>query len=124
MCDSLLFIDAGRIVHHGSAESLTRDEGATAVVEIRVVGATEALENWLAVNAGWRVMDRRRDGVLAEFQSDQPGDLALQLRRLVGEGIEVIDFHRREKRLEDAFVELLRKEHGRGGPPPVPGQNL
>lgn len=121
MCDSLLFIDAGRIVHHGSAESLTRDESAAAVVEIRVLGAPGPLENWLAVNAGWRVLDRRRDGVLAEFQSDEPGDLAVQLRRLVGEGIEVIDFHRREKRLEDAFVELLRKENGRSGPPPLPG---
>jgi len=124
MCDSLLFIDAGKIVHHGSAESLTRDESATAVVEIRVLGSPQNLENWLSVNAGWKLLDRRRDGVLAEFQSDQAGDLALQLRRLIGEGIEVIDFHRREKRLEEAFVELLRKEHQRNDPPPFPKTEL
>jgi len=121
MCDSLLFIDAGQIVHHGSTESLTRDDSRVAVVDIRVLGSPEPLETWLAGNGGWRIMDRRRDGVLAEFQSDSPGDLAAQLRRMIMSGVEVADFHRKEKRLEDAFVDLLKKERGPSTPPPLPG---
>ncbi len=59
MCDTLLFIDKGRIVHHGTAESL---------------------------------------------------------RRMVQEGIPVLEFHREERNLEDAFIDILGKLE-RGQPP-------
>ena len=50
MCDQLLFIDAGRIVHHGTTESLKRHHGAQSVIEIRVAGNPEALYAWIAAS--------------------------------------------------------------------------
>ena len=38
MCDTMLFIDAGRIVHHGSAESLQLHSGGQVLYDIHVFG--------------------------------------------------------------------------------------
>ena len=43
MCDTMLFIDAGRIVHHGSAESLQQHSGGQVHYDIHVHGAPEAV---------------------------------------------------------------------------------
>src|SRR5207247_5947286 len=56
MCDTLLFIDAGKIVHHGSSESL-KEHNATAemVVTIHVAGDPEILRNWISMNPGVQI---------------------------------------------------------------------
>jgi ABC-2 type transport system ATP-binding protein len=59
------------------------------------------------------LVEARRDGARAAFAGSEPSALAGELRRLTADGILVTDFHREERRLEDAFVEMLR-----GAPPP------
>jgi len=112
MCDSLLFMDRGRVMHHGDTESLCRPgvaaDGAVAVT-IRVLGEPAPLLAWLAVRPGWRVVEERRDGARAAFAPVESAALAAELRRLITDNIAVIDFHREERRLEEAFVEMLRE---------------
>ena len=47
-----------------------------------------------------------------------PGDLTQLLRRAITDGLPIYDFHRLERRLEDAFVEVLKKSNGSATPPP------
>jgi ABC-2 type transport system ATP-binding protein len=54
------------------------------------------------------VVEERRDGVRAAFGNSDPALLAAELRRLTGDGVAVTEFHREERRLEEAFVEMLR----------------
>ncbi len=120
MCDSLLFMDRGRLVHHGDTDSLRRRDAATAgefAINIRVHGDPAALAGWLALRAGWRTVEAKRDGARATFAGSDPAALAAELRRMTADGIAVTDFHREERRLEEAFVAMLREP----APPPAGG---
>ena len=47
--------------------------------------------------------------------------VALVLKRMINDGLPVIEFHREERKLEDAFIEIvgaLEKEAAE--PPPIP----
>src|SRR4029077_7161138 len=56
MCDALLFIDKGQVVHHGSAASLTRRlDGAGAIVSILVAGPVDRLRDWALTSPGLEV---------------------------------------------------------------------
>jgi ABC-2 type transport system ATP-binding protein len=122
MCDSLLFIDSGRIVHHGSAESLQElATSAQAIVLIRVAGNPETLRDWVELHPGVKLVEMRKRGARISFDDDSPEVLAATLRKMIGDGLAVTEFHREEHKLEDAFVEILKKvEPARAMPPPLP----
>jgi ABC-2 type transport system ATP-binding protein len=118
MCDSLLFMDAGRMMHHGDTDSLRRRDATAAgafAISIRVHGDPQPLLAWLVTRPGWKVVEERRDGARAAFANSDPVALAGELRRLTADGLIVTDFHREERRLEEAFIEMLRDM-----PPPLP----
>ncbi len=119
MCDTLLFIDNGRLVHYGDADSLrySRASGRSAV-EIRVSGDPDRLMAWIQAN-GHTTLDRElEDGAVVEVDSHLPEALSALLKTLLEAGIPVCEFHRHEMRLEDAFVQMLRDPVGT--PPPMP----
>lgn len=124
MCDTLIFMDGGRVVHHGDKESLQRRDGGTAsVFEITVHGGAETLGNWLAVRPGWKLVEMMREGARAEFAQSDPAVIAAEVRRLAAD-VQLVDFHRQERRLEEAFVDMLREGTRRPlptvNPPPLP----
>jgi ABC-2 type transport system ATP-binding protein len=115
MCDSLLFIDGGRLVYHGDAEALkhgqpTGDGGAAAMaVLVSVAGDPRPLVEWAETNQGWSVVEERRDGARLVCAGSDPALLADGLRRMVAAGIPVIEFHREQRRLEEAFVDMVKE---------------
>jgi ABC-2 type transport system ATP-binding protein len=116
MCDTLLFIDGGKIVYHGAAEDLRRGlpqasgEAANTRVVINVVLAERptALSEWVDMNPGWSLIEGHRDGGRLAFDSDDSAKIAGALRKMVNDGLLVVDFHREERRLEDAFVDMIK----------------
>jgi ABC-2 type transport system ATP-binding protein len=130
MCDSLLFIHDGRIVHHGTAESLRRGHasdaaGARVRVKITVAGDPAPLLEWLTVHPGWKPEGALPDGARAEFSGTEPAALAEQLRRMVTDGLAIAGFQVEERLLEDVFIDLLKNVSNGGGagatmPPPPP----
>lgn len=111
MCDTMLFIDAGRIVYHGAAETLRRGEHIETsrfVVEVRVVGPVDALLEWVQFNPGWSLVEQKRDGAILALASAELDSLADGLKRMIQDGLRVVEFRREERRLEDAFVEMLK----------------
>jgi ABC-2 type transport system ATP-binding protein len=113
MCDTMLFIDNGKIVHHGSSESLRRgtDNGAAEImVDVILAGPGEALAEWAGMNPGWRLVEERRDGARLAMTGRDATQLAASLKKMIQDGLPVIDFHREERRLEDAFVEMLKEK--------------
>ncbi len=109
MCDTLLFIDAGRIVHHGSSDSLLEDTATRALIDIRVHGDPEVLAQWVALNPDVSLVDTKREGARVAFEKSDPESLAGALRKMIADGVPVTDFHRENRRLEDAFVDILKK---------------
>ncbi|MDO8542471.1 MAG: ABC transporter ATP-binding protein [Opitutaceae bacterium] len=110
MCDSLVFMDRGVVVHHGDTETLRRGVAAngTMTINITVHGDVAPLLQWLAVRPGWKLVEERRDGARAEFAGATTEALAAELRRVIADGVPVVDFHRELRRLEEAFIEMLR----------------
>lgn len=114
MCDTMLFIDGGKLVYHGSAESLKRNHGQAAngnaqtVLDIVLAGTGDQLAQWASLNAHWKLVEERRDGGRLILESTDPLVLAAGLKKMVIDGLPVIEFRREERRLEDAFVDMLR----------------
>ena len=119
MCDTMLFIDNGCIVHHGSSETLRRGDTAFIRVEIETTGAPDSLLAWAMGQPGLTLVESTNRGARFDFAAKEEAELSQLLRRAVMDGIPVSDFHRLERRLEDAFVEVLKKSNdSRSTPPP------
>ncbi|MDE0825252.1 MAG: ABC transporter ATP-binding protein [Akkermansiaceae bacterium] len=111
MCDSLLFINAGRIVHHGDADSLKHgsDAGGGAFYDVKVLGDPQAVSDWIVLNPEVEVAEARKKGARIRITVNDPEKSAEILRRMVRDGLPVIEFHREERNLEDAFIDILGK---------------
>jgi ABC-2 type transport system ATP-binding protein len=73
------------------------------------------------MHAGWQLLTRGKGSVRAEFHSSDREQLATELRRMITDGLLVVDFHRQERRLEEIFVDVLKKNNATGvRPPPLP----
>jgi len=111
MCDSMLFISAGAIVHQGSSESLKHREGHPVLVKITLSEPTASLAEWISFQPGLSLFEQDVRGARIRVDDSSPESLARILKRLVQDGHSVCGFHREELRLEDAFVDILNKNH-------------
>lgn len=114
MCDTMLFIDAGKIVHLGSADSLLRPESSEAGFQyvVQINGPREPLQEWILLNPGIQFLEMTKRGVRFQFSESNDELVAVTLKRMVEAGFPVIDFRREERKLEDAFVEMLKRVEG------------
>lgn len=111
MCDSLLFIDGGRLVHHGSAQTLKEGSAdGSALYVVKLAGDPDRLIEWTSMNQGWSTVERLRDGARLRHATGVPAEVAAGLRRMVTDGLEVVEFRREERRLEEAFVEMITRK--------------
>lgn len=109
MCDTLLFIDAGQIVHHGSKELLQNSSQAGAIVDVQIAGDAETLARWIELQPGVKLVEVRKCGARIAVDDPAAASLAELLRRMILDGVPVSGFQRETRRLEDAFVEMLRR---------------
>ncbi len=116
MCDNLLFIDGGRLVHQGSAESLARHEGNRMLVNVQVHGDPAAVRDWALLNPGVELYEETLQGARLLFDEFGAADLSKHLRKMIEDGVPVAEFHQEKVSLEDAFVRMLN----RAEPPPLP----
>jgi ABC-2 type transport system ATP-binding protein len=129
MCDTLLFIDSGKIVYHGAAEQLRRGNqttpnglaAASQIIDISLIGDPAPLLDWLSLRPGIKILDKRRDGARLELTAGDDEALANLLKQMITDGLPLTEFHRVERKLEDAFVDMVR---GLQTPPPLPSLNL
>ncbi len=73
MCDTLLFIDGGKIVYHGASETLRRGEAhgngdGKAVIHVHVAGTPDSAVQWATMNPGWKLLEQKRNA--ARFEID------------------------------------------------------
>jgi len=58
---------------------------------------------------GWRVLEERRDGARLACAGNDAALLADGLRRMVSAGVPVVEFRREQRRLEEAFVDMVKE---------------
>jgi ABC-2 type transport system ATP-binding protein len=109
MCDSLIFINAGRIVHHGDAESLKRrtDTGGGVHYDIQVLENPAALASWCQMQPDIEWIEDRKAGGRVRLATADPEVASRLLARMVKDGLPVLEFHREQRNLEDAFMAMV-----------------
>ena len=110
MCDNLLFIDEGRIVHHGSSQSLKSLRQGATFIRIEVESDVARLAQWAETYPDVKVFEVLKQGVRLEVPVADNEWLARMLKAAVKAGISVCSFSREEQRLEDAFVAMLERK--------------
>jgi ABC-2 type transport system ATP-binding protein len=125
MCDSLLFISKGRIVHHGDAESLKRgsDTLGGVLYDVQVDGDPQGLSDWCVLQPQIEFLEARKAGGRIRIDTQDPAKAADVLARMIKDGLRVTEYHREQRNLEDAFIDILgRLDAGQSAiaPPPVP----
>lgn len=127
MCDSLLFIDKGTIVHHGDADTMRRGSGAAeTLVTVQVTGDPAKLVEWSLTAQHVKLLEEAKHGARLRIDSTDDEIISSVLKRMILDGLPVIDFHREERRLEDAFIDMLGQidkgtfRSSNGTPPPLP----
>lgn len=110
MCDTMLFISGGQIVHQGSSASLKHRDGEAAMVRLGLAVPDDRLQEWLTLQEGVTWFDGEPPAVRLRVTEATPERLAALLGRLIQDGFAVSDFHKEEIRLEDAFVDLLTRQ--------------
>lgn len=129
MCDSLLFVNNGRIVHHGDAESLKHgtDAGGGMLYDVQISGDPERLSEWCAVNPYAEFLESRKHGGRIRIEGGEPDRAADVLERMVRDGLRITEFHKEQRNLEDAFIDMLGRidrgevafEETQAPPPPT-----
>lgn len=124
MCDTLLFIDNGTVVHHGDSDSLKRGTSQKGgfIYDVQVLGPPEAVSDWAALHPGVEFLEQRKHGGRLAIETDDPARCAEVLRLMLSDQLQVIEFHREERNLEDAFIDMLGQIKSNQSPPPLPSQ--
>ena len=107
MCDTLVFINQGKIVHFGTAESLKKSSADKTLVSVEVEESHEKLEQWAAMAPSVSFVESTKQGGRIEINSSDPKVIAGVLKKMIHDGLSVTEFRREERKLEDAFIEIV-----------------
>lgn len=109
MCDSLLFVNAGRIVHHGDSESLKQgtDIDGGMLYDVQILGDPQSLSDWCVTTPNIEFLESRKHGGRVRIEASDPERAADMLAKMIRGGLQVTDFHREQRNLEDAFIDML-----------------
>lgn len=118
MCDSLLFINKGKIIHQGSAENLKRDDSGATVIKVEIHGNNAKLAEWAQMSPNVKLKETLKNGARLEVDSIEPEVIASVLSRMIRDGLSVVEFHREERKLEDAFIDILGEIEAKESSPP------
>ncbi|NWK57268.1 ABC transporter ATP-binding protein [Verrucomicrobiaceae bacterium N1E253] len=107
MCDSLLFIDKGRIVHHGDADSLKHSTDAQGGLyfDVQLLDNPQALSDWVITSPYAELVETRKHG--GRIRVDDPQAASSVLGSMIKDGLPVIEFHKEQRNLEDAFIDMI-----------------
>lgn len=110
MCDSMLFLDKGKLLHQGDASTLKRSSSTHLHMDVHLSSNPERLGRWCAEFPGVKMISEHSHGGLLELDSLRPEDKTRVLKGMLDSGLAVVDYHEVSKRLEDVFVSMLKNQ--------------
>lgn len=122
MCDELLFIDAGRILHHGTSDSLLHDPVELPLYLVHVAGDPARFQEWISMQPDLVLDSPAKSGARIRVAKPEPEIISGIIASILRAGFLVTEFHREEARLEETFVRMVRGAALRTAvdPPPLP----
>lgn len=106
VCDTLLFIEEGKILFQGKSDDLKGNSDERMLIEIETAGDVGALLAWLHSNPSIEV--EREEGQRCFVYIDETvGGRRELLKELVAGGLPIVGFRKTERKLEEAFIHHL-----------------
>ncbi|MDX1680004.1 MAG: ABC transporter ATP-binding protein [Akkermansiaceae bacterium] len=111
MCQNLIFIHKGKLVHQGDAGTLRRRSRSTTQMLYRVecVPGSKSLAEWCSLQPDVQLIEEIEHGGRISIDGNSPEDAARMVARLVQDGLSPIEFRHEEQNLEDAFIDMMRE---------------
>jgi len=118
MCDHLLFVNDGQLVHQGDSQSLLRhgELADTTQYRVELIGEPDSLAEWASMNPNVTYLETIKQGGRIQIDSADPEKAAYILTRMIQDGLKISEYHREERNLEDAFIDLLEQTNGTPAP--------
>lgn len=113
MCDSMIFMDKGKIISQGTQAELAQRDGKGTLVTLRVVqdAAATLAADLQAHPELWSEVHVQPAGAVEALYIGEEGEAAaMELRRLSAAFL-LTEFRRSERRLEETFVNMLNERH-------------
>ncbi len=112
MCDCVAIIEQGHLLAVGSVDDMLKQvharadaEGKKSTIEVRVIGDTTSLRNWLAARSGIEDLQVIDSTISFDHIRDRRANAEL-LREIVQAGYVIDHFGSRQTSLEDAFLHV------------------
>lgn len=107
MCDSMIFLDNGKILHQGGSQDLKQDSKTEQKVQVHVNGSLDKLMLWIEEFPYVRLDRELSQGAILILE-----DSSLEFRQriiveMVTAKIPLVEFQILSKKLEDVFVDML-----------------
>jgi len=109
MCDTLLFMDGGRIVRHATMADLVSGDSEGLHYEVQIAGSESVLVDWIETQPNLALHNRAGNRITLRIPERANESAAAILARMVRAGLPVCEFRRSEKRLEQVFVDMVKK---------------
>jgi ABC-2 type transport system ATP-binding protein len=77
------------------------------------------MSDWVVLQPHVEFVEARRTGARIRLESSEPELAARVLSRMIRDGLPVIEFHKEQRNLEDAFIDIVGKLES-GQPPALP----
>jgi ABC-2 type transport system ATP-binding protein len=79
------------------------------VYEINLATDKDKFIEWIALQPNVSLIEDTKKGVRIKIGGSTEIEIAQLLRRFVMEGFQITEFRKQERRLEDAFIELVTR---------------
>lgn len=105
LCDVIAVIEDGKLVSHGSVDSIMAKVKGKKAIEIKLLGSVDRAINILKQHPA--VIDIARDGDTIEMSYDcEDDELWTIIKSLMDENIPIVSFAKGENNLEKVFMEV------------------
>jgi ABC-2 type transport system ATP-binding protein len=111
MCDSMIFLDKGEILHQGGSQDLKEDDKAEQKVEVHVHGDLQKLMLWIEEFPYVRLDRELSQGAILILEDSSFDFRQRVLKEMVVADLPVVEFHVLSKKLEDVFVDMLEGQN-------------
>ena len=128
MCQNLIFIHEGKLVHQGDANTLKRRTRGSGGMQYHVecVPGSKSIAEWCSLQPDVDLVEELQNGGRLRMDAETADEAADLLARLVRDQLRPVEFRQEEQNLEDAFITMMHElEAGnqKSSPPPIPQQS-
>ncbi len=110
MCDTLLFINNGKLIHHGSSGDLRKLSSQRLRYKLILAAPSPKLDDWITLHDEVTLVEKMPSGAVVDFNFEEHERITAVLKSLIDAGVPLTEFYEVKQALEDAFIDIIRSK--------------